>query len=144
MCDFILGLTKSNYRELQQIYERFGNKGFEILAFPCDTFRQELSDCHEIIQFVRITSGVTFPLMEKVDCSGSLTHSKYPLFPFLCEKLPDTGFAGLGSNLIKWNFTKFLCDGNGIPLKRYGPRTSPLEIENDIAALLDKAGADEE
>lgn len=118
---------------MQQLYEKFSDKGFEIFAFPCNSFYQENGDSDEIVRFAE-KRGATFPLMEKVDCS--LSESAHPIFPFLCSRLPDPGNFGIGGNGIKWNFTKFLCDEDGTPLKRYGPTVHPLAIELDIVALL--------
>lgn len=120
---------------MQELYEKFSAKGLEILAFPCNTFNQERGDPEEIISFVE-KKGVTFPIMEKVDCS--LSESAHPLFPHLCKMLPDPGNFGILGDGIKWNFTKFLCDGNGVPVKRYGPTVHPLAIEIDILELLSK------
>jgi glutathione peroxidase len=136
LCQVVFtGLTKTNYKEMQQLYDKFSDKGLEILAFPCNTFYQESGSSDEIIEFAE-KRGVTFPLMEKVDCS--LSESAHPVFPFLCTRLPDPGNFGIGGDGIKWNFTKFLCDRNGVPVKRYGPTVHPLAIELDIIALLPK------
>ena len=118
---------------MQELYDKYSAAGLEILAFPCNTFCQERGEAKEIIEFVR-QRGVTFPMMEKVDCS--LSESAHPVFPFLCRQLPDPNNFGIGGDGIKWNFTKFLCDGDGIPVKRYGSSVHPLAIEHDIISLI--------
>mmetsp|Transcript_8716 Transcript_8716/g.13015 ORF Transcript_8716/g.13015 Transcript_8716/m.13015 type:complete len:123 (-) Transcript_8716:183-551(-) len=118
---------------MQQLYDKYAEQGLQIFTFPCNTFKQERGSDEEILGFVR-QRGVTFPIMSKVDCS--LNESAHPIFPFLCDKLPDPGNFGIGGDEIKWNFTKFLCDKNGVPVKRYGPRVHPLSIEDDIVKLL--------
>ena len=119
-----------NYKELQELYERYGDRGFTILGFPCNQFgSQEPGSADEIAAFVA-DKGVTFPIMSKVNVNGP---DAIPLYHFLKGKL-----GGLFGSYIKWNFTKFLCDRSGIPIKRYGPTTSPSSMENDVVALLDK------
>ena len=129
------GLTNTNYEELVKLYKKYEHKGLEILAFPCNTFNQENGTDREIKEYVA-EKGVTFPLMAKVDCGFSA--QAHPIFPFLCEKLADSGAFGFLGNGIKWNFTKFLVDGSGVPIKRFGPRVHPLALENDIVALIKK------
>jgi glutathione peroxidase len=112
-----------------QIYELLHPRGFEILAFPCNQFgSQEKGTEAEIAEFVK-GYRVTFPIFEKVEVNGPGAH---PVWRFLKSQLGGV----LGSS-IKWNFTKFLCDKNGIPVKRYGPPTAPSAIVGDIEALLD-------
>jgi glutathione peroxidase len=134
------GLTERNYNELNILYEKYASRGLEIIGFPCNNFLyQEPGTDHEISQFCS-KKGVKFPIMAKIDCGN--TPSAEPLFPFLCRKLPDQG---LLSSLVgtgpKWNFTKFLCDKNGIPIKRYQPNVNPLEIEDDILSLLEDSNS---
>jgi len=124
-------LTARNYTELQQLYSTYVAEGFVILGFPCNQFgRQEPGSNEEILSFVQERFGVTFPMFDKIDVNGSNTH---PIFVFLKSTLGGT----LGS-LVKWNFTKFLVDRNGIPFQRYGPKTNPLEFEDSIKKLLEK------
>lgn len=118
-----------------KLYAKYSKRGLEILAFPCNTFYQENGSDDEIKEFVA-QKGVKFPLMAKVDCGFSAT--AHPVFPFLCEKLADSGQFGFLGNGIKWNFTKFLVDGSGVPVKRFGPRVQPLALEQDILALIKK------
>jgi len=119
------------YVGLQKLYEKYVEKGLVILAFPSNQFKeQEPGTNAEIQNFCKVNYGVTFPLFEKVDVNGDATH---PLYVFL--KKEATGF--LGSESIKWNFTKFLIDAKGNVLKRYGSSTKPASIGDDIKTLLD-------
>jgi len=118
------------YRGLEELYERFGKSGFEVLGFPCNQFgKQEPGTDSDIRGFCDLQYGVRFPLFSKVDVNGSGAH---PLYEFLKKSKP--GF--LGTKRIKWNFTKFLIDRNGKPLKRYSPQTTPDKIEKDLQAAL--------
>jgi glutathione peroxidase len=117
------------YEQLQKLYEKYKEEGFEILGFPCDQFaHQEPSTDEEIAQFCKLNFGVTFPLFKKIKVNGKEAD---PLYKYLRKALP-----GKIGNSIKWNFTKFLIDSNGKPVKRYSPKESPLEFEKDIKALL--------
>ena len=118
------------YRGLEELYERFGKSGFEVLGFPCNQFgKQEPGTDSDIRGFCDLQYGVRFPLFSKIDVNGSGTH---PLYEFLKKSKP--GF--LGTKRIKWNFTKFLIDRNGKPLKRYSPQTTPDKIEKDLQDAL--------
>jgi len=118
------------YRGLQELYERFGKNGFEVLGFPCNQFgKQEPGTDSEIRGFCDLQYGVRFPLFTKIDVNGPGAH---PLYEFLKKSKP--GF--LGTKRIKWNFTKFLIDRTGSPLKRYSPQTTPGAIEKDVQAAL--------
>ncbi|KAH7491732.1 hypothetical protein KRP22_002801 [Phytophthora ramorum] len=122
------GYTDKNYRELQDLYEKYHDEGFTVLGFPCNQFgAQEPGTAEEILKFTREKYHVTFPLFTKVDVNGDNAH---PLFKFLKKQLD-----GFVTNDIKWNFTKFLIV-NHEPFKRYGTTTSPSEIENDIVQTL--------
>jgi len=124
------GFTKQ-FGSLQQLYAQFQDKGFEILAFPCNQFvNQEPRNNDEISSFCKINYGVTFQIFDKIMVNGAKAD---PLFSFLQEQTPGL----LGTQLIKWNFTKFLIDKTGVPLKRYSPMTTPDKIEPDIQKLLD-------
>ena len=117
------------YEGLETLYKKYHTQGFEILAFPCNQFRnQEPGTPEEIQNFCKVNYGVTFPLFEKIDVNGEHTH---PLYIYLKKEAP--GF--LGSESIKWNFTKFLIDKNGKVIKRYGSSTKPAEIASDIEKL---------
>jgi glutathione peroxidase len=118
------------YRGLEDLYERFQKNGFEVLGFPCNQFgSQEPGSESDIRSFCDLQSGVRFPLFSKIDVNGTGTH---PLYEFLKKTRP--GF--LGTKRIKWNFTKFLVDRQGRPIKRYSPQTAPAAIEKDIQQAL--------
>jgi len=126
------GFTKDNYEQLEALYQKYKDRGFVVLAFPCNQFnKQEPGTEDEIKEFVKSKFGVTFPVFAKIDVNGESAH---PLYQFLKDRA--TGLLGGG---IKWNFTKFLCDKNGVPVKRYAPQTLPSEIEKDIILLLPKS-----
>ena len=118
------------YKGLQEVYEKFKDRGFEVLGFPSNQFAgQEPGASEEIAEFCEINYGVTFPMYEKIDVKGSEAH---PLFKYLSKEAPGI----LGSKSIKWNFTKFLVDREGRVLKRFSPQTTPEQIEEDIVKLL--------
>lgn len=118
------------YTGLEEIYKKHKNQNFEILAFPCNQFgAQEPGDANEIKNFCSLTYDVTFKLFKKVDVNGDSTH---PLFKLLKQRLP--GF--MGTEMIKWNFTKFLVDKHGAFIKRYGPNDTPAKIEEDLIKIL--------
>lgn len=118
------------YKGLEELYERFRNDGFEVLGFPCNQFgKQEPGSESEIQSFCDLQYGVRFPLFSKIEVNGPGTH---PLYEFL--KNTKRGF--LGTSRIKWNFTKFLVDRRGNPMRRYSPQTTPAVIEKDVEAAL--------
>lgn len=118
------------YKGLEELYSKYKNKGLEILAFPCNQFgAQEPGDAEEIKNFCSLTYNVSFPLFQKVDVNGDNTH---PLYSYL--KKEEKGI--LGTEAIKWNFTKFLVDKNGKVIERYAPKTEPKDLEKDIEKLL--------
>ena len=118
------------YDGLEKLYQAYGDKGFEVLAFPCNQFgNQEPGDADEIAQFCKVNFGVSFPLMAKVDVNGD---NASPLFDWLKAEAPGL----MGSKSIKWNFTKFLIDRDGDVVKRYGPQDAPAGIAKDIEKLL--------
>ena len=115
---------------LEALYQRFAERGFEVLGFPCNQFgAQEPGDADEIAQFCKVNFGVTFPLMEKVDVNGP---DASPVFDWMKGEAKGL----LGSKAIKWNFTKFLIDRDGQVVKRYAPTDRPESIAADIEALL--------
>ncbi|KAK8968787.1 hypothetical protein KSP40_PGU012359 [Platanthera guangdongensis] len=123
------GLTNSNYTEMSQLYEKYKDKGLEILAFPCNQFGgQEPGSNEEIVEFACTRFKAEYPIFDKVDVNGE---SAAPIYKFL--KSSKGGVFGDG---IKWNFTKFLVDKNGNVVDRYAPITSPLSIEKHIKKLL--------
>jgi len=118
------------YEGLEKLYKSYHKQGFEVLGFPCNQFRgQEPGTEKEIQNFCKVNFGVTFPLFEKIDVNGEHTH---PLYAYLKAEAP--GF--LGTEGIKWNFTKFLIDREGKVIARYGSSTKPKEIAKDIEKLL--------
>lgn len=118
------------YKGLQEMYEKYKDRGFEVLGFPSNQFAgQEPGDSDEIAEYCEINYGVTFPMFEKIDVKGDEAH---PLFKYLSEEAPGV----LGSKSVKWNFTKFLIDQEGRVLKRFAPKTTPEQIESDISKLL--------
>ena len=120
----------SQYQGLQALYDKYASKGVEILGFPCNQFgSQEPGSATDIQSFCQTKFGVSFPLFEKIDVNGANAH---PLYQFLTKAVPGI----FGFPAIKWNFTKFLVDGNGNVIKRYGSNTTPKEIEQDIDRLL--------
>ena len=118
------------YKGLEALYKKLHGEGLEILGFPCNQFgEQEPGNEAEIESFCEVNYGVTFPMFAKVDVNGD---AAAPLYKFL--KKEKTGL--LGSEAIKWNFTKFLVDRNGKVIERYAPNTEPAEIAGDIQKLL--------
>ncbi|ETT65188.1 glutathione peroxidase [Paenibacillus sp. FSL R7-0204] len=123
------GLTPQ-YKGLQEVYDKFKDRGFEILGFPSNQFAgQEPGESEDIAEFCEINYGVSFPMYEKINVKGADAH---PLFKYLSKEAPGV----LGSKSIKWNFTKFLVDQEGRVLKRFAPQTTPDQIEEDIEKLL--------
>jgi glutathione peroxidase len=118
------------YNDLNQVYDELKDQGFEVLAFPCNQFGgQEPGDNQAIQEFCQINFQTSFPVFSKLDVKGANAH---PLFKYLSTELPGL----MGSKNIKWNFTKFLIDKNGQPVKRYPPQTTPQKIKVDIVKLL--------
>jgi glutathione peroxidase len=118
------------YTALEELYKKYGPKGFEILAFPCNQFGfQEPGNDAEIAQFCTLNFGVTFPLFSKIEVNGTSAH---PLFAHLKKSAPGL----LGTEMIKWNFTKFLVDKEGSIVGRFAPKDEPAELEEKIKALL--------
>ncbi|EWG13199.1 glutathione peroxidase [Cytobacillus firmus] len=122
------GLTPQ-FKGLQELYEKYKDKGLEILGFPCDQFNnQEFENIEETTEFCQLNYGVSFPIFAKIDVNGD---NADPLFAYLKEQKK-----GILSKNIKWNFTKFLVDRNGQVVERYAPTTEPGKIEDDLAKLL--------
>lgn len=117
------------YEGLQKLYDKYKDKGLEILDFPCNQFGHQAPGTEEEIQeFCTLKYKTTFPLFAKVEVNGK---NEEPLFRYL--KSQEGGFLG---DDIKWNFTKFLVSRNGTVVGRYAPITKPESIESDIQKLL--------
>ena len=122
------GLTPQ-YEGLENLYEEYKDRELVILGFPCNQFgNQEPGTEKEISEGCLINYGVSFPMFSKIEVNGENAH---PIYKYLKGKLP-----GLLSRKIKWNFTKFLIDRNGLPVKRFAPTTIPEKLVNDIEKLL--------
>ena len=118
------------YQGLQKLYDNFADRGLEVLGFPCNQFgHQEPGGAGEIGAFCEKNYGVGFPMFDKIDVNGDDAH---PLFRFLKTEAPGV----LGTEAIKWNFTKFLVDRDGRVVRRYAPKDKPEKIADDIEALL--------
>jgi len=118
------------YAGLQALYDKFKDKQFVVLGFPCNQFgHQEPSGETEIVQFCNRNYGVSFPMFAKIDVNGENAH---PLYKYLKSEKPGI----LGTEAIKWNFTKFLVGADGTVLKRYAPSDKPEAIEADLAVRL--------
>lgn len=119
----------SQFTGLEKLYHSYKNRGFHVLGFPCNQFKnQEPGTNEEVAEACQLNYGVNFPLFEKIDVKGEDAH---PLFKYL-----TTETKGLLNSEIKWNFTKFLIDRRGHVVKRYAPVTSPKKIERDVLQLL--------
>ena len=118
------------YTGLEALHRQYHGKGFSVLGFPCDQFgHQEPGNELEIRNFCSLTYDVSFPLFAKIDVNGGDAH---PLYQWL--KKEKSGLLGIGA--IKWNFTKFLIDRDGKPVRRYAPTDTPESIGKDIPAVL--------
>lgn len=118
------------YEGLEALYQRYKDRGFEVLGFPCNQFgAQEPGSNEEIAQFCSVNFGVTFPLMAKIEVNGP---DASPLFDWMKREAKGV----LGTSAIKWNFTKFLIDREGRVVRRYAPTDTPERIARDIEALL--------
>jgi glutathione peroxidase len=118
------------FEGLETLYEKYKDQGVEILGFPCNQFgKQDPGSNDEITEFCQLNYGVSFPMMGKIEVNGS---GADPLYKHLKKEAPGA----LGTQAIKWNFTKFLIDTEGNVLKRYASKTKPKDIEKDIKKLL--------
>lgn len=125
------GFTQQ-YESLESLYRELEPEGFVVLAFPCNQFGgQEPGSDSEIAQFCSLEFGVTFPVFGKIDVNGEDAH---PLFRYLKAECPGT----LGTEAIKWNFTKFVVDRNGKVVDRHSPATSPSSLKPQLVKLLEK------
>ena len=120
------------YAGLEALYRKYADQGFVVLGFPCDQFgHQEPGDAQEIRHFCSVNYDISFPLFAKIEVNGSNAH---PLYRHL--KASAKGL--LGSEAIKWNFTKFLVDRQGQVIRRYAPTDTPEKIETDLRHALEE------
>ena len=118
------------YKGLQALYDKFREREFVVLGFPCNQFgHQEPGGEAEIGQFCTRNYGVSFPMYAKIEVNGTNAH---PLYAYLKAQRPEI----LGTEAIKWNFTKFLVGPDGTVVKRYAPSDKPEAIEADLSARL--------
>lgn len=118
------------FEGLQKLHEELNSKGLEILGFPCNQFMSQDPDSNDqISQFCSLNYGVSFPMFAKIEVNGSGTH---PLYARLKQDAPGI----MGSEKIKWNFTKFLVARDGKVIRRYPPTAKPETIRDDILELL--------
>lgn len=118
------------YKGLEKLQKDYASKGLVVLGFPCDQFgHQEPGNEEEIKNFCSLSYDVSFPMFSKIDVNGDKAH---PLFKHLKKQAKGI----LGTEVIKWNFTKFLIDKNGKVVRRYAPTDTPESIEKDLAAVL--------
>lgn len=123
------GLTPQ-YAGLEALYRQYQDRGLVVLGFPCNQFAgQEPGTSEEIASFCEVNYGVTFPIFERIDVNGDEAH---PLYKWLKESMPGV----LGSEAIKWNFTKFLVARDGVVVDRFAPTTEPADIASNIEQLL--------
>lgn len=123
------GLTYQ-YEGIESLYKKYKDKGFEVLAFPCNQFAfQEPGTNKEIKEFCDIKYGVTFKIFNKINVNGSKSH---PVYQYLKDQSPGVA----GTTQIKWNFTKFLINKNGEVIERFSPQAEADEIEAGIKKLL--------
>ncbi|MDN7228380.1 glutathione peroxidase [Planococcus sp. N064] len=118
------------FDSLENLYKTYKDQGLVVLGFPSDQFAQELANAKEAEEACRMSYGVTFPMHDIIKVNGKEAH---PLFKYLTDN--TKGF--LGSS-IKWNFTKFLVDGEGNIIGRYSPKDKPESFENEIQKVLAK------
>jgi glutathione peroxidase len=115
---------------LEELYKQYKDKGLEILGFPCNQFgKQDPGSNDQIMEFCQLNYGVSFPMFGKIEVNGA---NAEPLFKYLKHAAPGA----LGTEGIKWNFTKFLIDRSGNVVKRYAPKDTPKAIASDIEKLL--------
>ncbi|MEC9385972.1 MAG: glutathione peroxidase [Pseudomonadota bacterium] len=118
------------FEGLQSLHDELGERGFEVLGFPCNQFmNQDPGNDDAISQFCSLNYGVSFPMFAKIEVNGDGTH---PLFRFLKREAKGL----MGSEKVKWNFTKFLVNRDGQVVRRYAPTAKPADIRADIEKLL--------
>ena len=118
------------FESLENLYKTYKDQGLVVLGFPSDQFAQELASAEEAEQACRMSYGVTFPMHDIIKVNGKEAH---PLFKYLTDNTK-----GLLGSSIKWNFTKFLVDGEGNIIGRYSPKDKPESFEKEIQKVLAK------
>ena len=115
---------------LEELHKTYGDQGLVVLGFPCNQFgAQDSGKNSEIAEFCQLNYGVSFPMMEKIEVNGGGAH---PLYKWLTKEAPGI----LGTQAIKWNFTKFLVGKDGAVIKRYAPTDTPKSMASDIQSAL--------
>jgi glutathione peroxidase len=118
------------YKDLQNLYEKYQDQGLEVLGFPCNQFgAQEPGTNEEVKSFCDLNYSVSFKMFDKIDVNGS---DASPLFKFLKHESPGI----MGTEAIKWNFTKFLVNKDGQVIKRFAPKDGESEIESELQKIL--------
>ena len=124
------GYTQSDYDTANELHAKYKEQGFAVLAFPCNQFGgQEPGTAEEVEATVCKRLKVSYPLLEKVEVNGKGAH---PLWQFMCTSVPGI----LGTTSVKWNFTRFLIDRNGVPVARHAPNSKTPAVEKDLVKLL--------
>jgi len=124
-------LADQSFSEFNQLYAKYSDKGFEVLAFPCNSFNQEPLSNEGIKEYVQ-GKGAKFPVLGKIECENK--DQTAPIYLYLRDYLSG----GVLGKTLKWNYTKFLINAEGIPIRRLGPLDNPLSFEKDIVKLLEK------
>jgi glutathione peroxidase len=120
----------SQYKGLEELWRTYRDRGLVVLGFPCNQFgNQEPGGSEQIAEFCEVNYGVTFPMFEKILVNGEDAH---PLYKYLKEQAPGL----LGTQAIKWNFTKFLVDRQGRVVRRFAPKDEPATIAGNIEEVL--------
>jgi glutathione peroxidase len=122
------GYTNSNYDQLGKLLDKHYDDGFRVLMFPCNQFGSQEPGNREQINEFACARNPRFEMFDKINVNGSDTH---PLYEYLKKTCP-----GFITNAVKWNFTKFLVDRNGVPVKRFGPNEEPMSFADKIGELL--------
>jgi glutathione peroxidase len=118
------------YAGLEALYKKYRDRGLVVVGFPCNQFgAQEPGTATEISEFCQMNYGVSFPIFSRIEVNGAGAH---PLYKYLTSEV--RGF--LGTEAIKWNFTKFLVDRSGHPVQRFAPKTAPADLQEHIEKLL--------
>ena len=118
------------YKDLQNLYEKYQDQGLEVLGFPCNQFgAQEPGTNEEVKSFCDLNYNVSFKMFDKIDVNGS---NASPLFKYLKHESPGI----MGTEAVKWNFTKFLVNRDGQVVKRFAPKDGESEIESELQKIL--------